>query len=230
MPAASPIQRRDRALVAFTLLTGARDSATASMKLKHVNLAADLVEQDAREVRTKFSKTFTTFFFPVGEGIRRIVVDWVAFLQQEMLWGDDDPLFPATRTALGPTGQFEVVGLARAHWSSAARIRTIFRDAFASAGLPYFNPHSLRNTLVRLGQTTCQTAEAFKAWSQNLGHDKVLTTFLSYGQITSSRQGEIIRSLAAPPLAIQSDVRELAKALVREIRDSSGLDNFDSRA
>ncbi|MBL0038982.1 MAG: hypothetical protein IPP36_10880 [Nitrosomonadales bacterium] len=35
MPNYSDIERRNRALVAFTLLTGARDSAIASMKLKH---------------------------------------------------------------------------------------------------------------------------------------------------------------------------------------------------
>ena len=218
MPAESPIQRRDRALIAFTLLTGARDSAIASMKLKHVNLAAGCVEQDAREVQTKFSKTFTTYFFPVGDEIQRIVAEWVAFLREEMLWGNDDPLFPATRIALGDSRQFEAVGLERAHWSSAARIRTVFQDAFASAGLPYFNPHSFRNTLVRLGQSVCQTPEDFKAWSQNLGHDKVLTTFLSYGQVESPRQGEIIRGLATPEVARQTNVNELAKALVREMR------------
>ncbi len=188
------------------------------MKLKHVNLAAGCVEQDAREVQTKFSKTFTTYFFPVGDEIRQIVAEWVAFLREEMLWGNDDPLFPATRIALGPSRQFEAVGLERAHWSSAARIRTIFRDAFASAGLPYFNPHSFRNTLVRLGQTVCQTPEEFKAWSQNLGHDKVLTTFLSYGQVESPRQGEIIRGLGTPQVTGQADVSQLARALVREMR------------
>ncbi|MDP2107118.1 MAG: hypothetical protein Q8J76_14070, partial [Desulfobulbaceae bacterium] len=40
MPADTEIERRNRALVAFTLLTGARDSAIASMKLKHVDLIA----------------------------------------------------------------------------------------------------------------------------------------------------------------------------------------------
>ena len=220
MPAKSDIERRNRALVAFTLLTGARDSAIASMKLKHIDLIAGSVNQDAREVQTKFSKTFTTFFFPVGEEIRRITAEWVAYLREDMLWGNDDPLFPATRIALGNSRQFEAVGLERAHWSSAARIRTIFRDAFISVGLPYFNPHSFRNTLVRLGQAVCQTPEEFKAWSQNLGHDKVLTTFLSYGQVESPRQGEIIRGLATPQLAMQQDVSELAKALVREMRDS----------
>ena len=220
MPAGSAIERRDRALIAFILLTGARDNAIASMKLKHVDLHAGSVHQDAREVRTKYSKTFTTFFFPVGEEILRIVAEWIAFLREEMLWGNDDPLFPATRIALGPARQFEAVGLARAHWSSAARIRTIFRDAFASAGLPYFNPHSFRNTLVRLGQAVCQTPEEFKAWSQNLGHDKVLTTFLSYGEVAGRRQGEIIRGLATPRHSMQSDFSEIAKAVVRELRES----------
>ncbi len=220
MPAENVIQRRDRALIAFTLLTGARDSAIASMKLKHVNLVAGCVEQDAREVKTKFSKTFTTYFFPVGDEIRQIVAEWVGFLREEMLWGNDDPLFPATRIALGDSRQFEAVGLERAHWSGAARIRTIFRDAFASAGLPYFNPHSFRNTLVRLGQAVCQTPEEFKAWSQNLGHDKVLTTFLSYGEVESPRQGEIIRALAAPPVTVQPNVSELAKAFLQEVRNA----------
>lgn len=220
MPTHSALERRDRALVAFTLLTGARDSAIASLKLKHVDLVAGCVNQDAREVRTKFSKTFTTYFFPVGDDVRRIVAEWVAFLREDLLWGNDDPLFPATRVALGATRQFEAVGLERAHWSSAARIRTIFREAFVAAGLPYFNPHSFRNTLVRLGQTVCKTPEEFKAWSQNLGHEKVLTTFLSYGQVESPRQGAIIRELGTPRVAVQQDVNELAKALLREMRDS----------
>ena len=223
MPTDSAIQRRDRALIAFTLLTGARDNAIASMKLKHVNLTAGCVEQDTREVHTKFSKTFTTFFFPIGEEIRRVVAEWVAYLREELLWENDDPLFPATRIALGKSRQFEAVGLERAHWSSAVRIRTIFHDALTSAGLPYFNPHSFRNTLVRLGQAVCQTPEEFKAWSQNLGHDKVLTTFLSYGQVESPRQGEIIRGLATPQQVMQSDANEIAEAVFKKLR-ASGVD------
>lgn len=92
-----PIAKRNRALIAFTLLTGARDSAIASMKLKHVNLMENRVYQDAREVQTKFSKTFTTCFFPVGEEVRAIVGDWITHLREKLLWGNDDPLFPATR-------------------------------------------------------------------------------------------------------------------------------------
>ena len=224
MQTGTDIQRRNRALIAFTLLTGARDSATASMKLKHVDLIAGCVNQDAREVKTKNSKTFDTFFFPVGDEIRGIVAEWVTYLREEKLWGNDDPLFPKTRIENGAASrQYEVAGLDSKCWSNATPIRTIFREAFASAGLPYFNPHSLRNTLVRLGQDVCKTPEQFKAWSQNLGHEKVLTTFLSYGEVACQRQGEIIRDLATPQQAAQTDVNVLAKAIAREMR-SSGVE------
>jgi integrase len=215
MPAGSEIERRNQSLVAFTLLTGARDSATASLKLKHIDLIAGCVNQDAREVKTKFSKTFNTFFFPVGEEIRAIVAAWVSYLRDEKLWGNDDPLFPATRIGLGTNHQFEAAGLSQKHWRTATPIRKIFHEAFVRAGLPYFNPHSFRNTLVQLGQSVCKTPEQFKAWSQNLGHEKVLTTFLSYGEVACQRQGEIIRGLSAPHKTLQADVQEIANAVFK---------------
>ncbi len=105
------------------------------------------------------------------------------------------PVLPLARTR-----QFEPVGLDRKCWSTAAPIRAIFREAFTAAGLPYFNPHSFRKTLVRLGEQLCRTPEDFKAWSQNLGHEQVLTTFTSYGQVARDRQYDIIRSaLREPP-------------------------------
>ena len=67
MPTRSDIELRDRALIAFTLLTGARDSAIASLKLKHVDLIAGCIDQDAREVKTKFSKNLHHLLFP-GRG------------------------------------------------------------------------------------------------------------------------------------------------------------------
>jgi hypothetical protein len=45
------------------------------------------------EVKTKFSKTFDTFFFPVGDEIPQILEEWIAFLRKEKFWVNDDPLF-----------------------------------------------------------------------------------------------------------------------------------------
>ena len=196
MPATTEIERRDRALIAFTILTGARDGAIASFKLGHIDIAEGKIDQDAREVRTKFSKSFVTTFFPVGDDIRAVVADWVAYLRTEKLWGLDDPLFPATKVAVGDNLRFAAAGLDRKHWSSASPIRQIFKEAFAAAGLPYFNPHSFRKTLALLGGRICRTPEEYKAWSQNLGHDHVMTTFSSYGDVGSYRQAEIIRAFS----------------------------------
>jgi site-specific recombinase XerC len=194
MPLATVIERRNRALIAFTLISGARDDAIASMSLKHVDFGQRRIDQDAREVRTKNAKTMTTWFFPVGQDMESILEDWIHFLRTEMLWGDDDPLFPASKIAVAESGHFENCGLDRKHWKSAAAIREIFRNAFAAAGLPYFNPHSFRKTLALYGYKVCSgDFEALKAWSQNLGHTQMLTTLSSYGNVPLERQAEILR-------------------------------------
>jgi site-specific recombinase XerD len=197
MPTQTEIEKRDRAIIAFALLTCARVGAIASFKLKHIDVVAGKVEQDAREVKTKRSKTFTTCFFPVGDDVRAIVEDWVTYLRTEKLWSNDDPLFPATEMGTGPDLHFRPVGLARKHWSGTTSVRRIFKEAFTKAGVPYANPHSFRNTLMQLGYELRLSLEELKAWSQNFGHDNVLTTLCSYGEVSQHRQAEIMRDLAS---------------------------------
>jgi integrase len=188
------IARRDRALIAFALLSGARDDALASLSLRHVDLTLRTVYQDARMVRTKNRKTFTSWFFPVGDDIEAVARDWVVYLNREKLFGPDDPLFPATARRLDENGNFAAAGLERRHWKSADAIRRIFKQRFKAAGLPYFYPHLIRSTIGRLGEQICNPEE-WKAWSQNLGHEHVGTTFNSYGKVASHRQAEIFETM-----------------------------------
>lgn len=218
MPAGTAIELRNRALVAFALLTGARDGALASFRLKHVDLVQARVDQDARDVKTKASKTFTTWFFPVGGDALQIVRDWCDYLRTTLLWGDDDPLFPPTQIGLGENGGFVPVGLRRGKcWQGAGPIRDIFRKAFEAAGLPYFNPHSLRDTLVQHGERVCPTIEAFKAWSQNLGHERVMTTLTSYGTVAPHRQAELIRGMGAAKGAASKPASVVDPAFVAQV-------------
>jgi integrase len=131
-------------------------------------------------------------------------------LTRDRLWGLDDPLFPATLIEHGHDRQFKSAGLARRHWSKADAIRALFKDAFEAVGLPGFNPHSFRHALAMLGERSCSTPEEFKAWSQNLGHEQVLTTLTSYGEVAPYRQAEIMRTLGARP-AGTTDRKELAR-------------------
>src|SRR5690606_301955 len=136
-----------------------------------------------------------------GSEALEIVQDWVIHLAGVSGSLPNDPLFPATKVEhVGEVG-FAATGLDRRGWANAGPIRSIFRAAFGRVGLPNFPPHSLRRTLVQLGEQRCRTPEQFKAWSQNLGHEHVMTTFSSYGAVQSTRQAEIIRSLDASATA-----------------------------
>jgi integrase len=72
-----------------------------------------------------------------------------------------------------------------------------FQECLRGRGVPYFNPHSFRKTLALLGGQKCRSPEEYKTWSQNLGHENVLTTFSSYGDVAGHRQAEIIRALGS---------------------------------
>jgi integrase len=194
MPIGTVLERRNRAVIAFALVSGARDNAIGSFSLKHVDLAARTVFQDAREVRTKNAKTFTSTFFPAGRDIEAIVAEWIHELVAKG-FGPDYPLFPATKIALSENGHFAAVGLDRKHWRDAGAIRRIFKQAFERAALPNYNPHSLRHTLAVLGEKICRTPEQWKAYSQNFGHSSPMTTFNSYGSVTPHRQAEILNAL-----------------------------------
>jgi len=189
------IERRDQALIAFTILTGCRVQALMSLKLKHIDIIKGLVRQNPKEVKTKFSKSIQTFFFPVGDEVKQIVIDWVDYLIKEKLYDLNAPLFPRTALKHDCNNAFVANTVEPQHWTTTTPIREVFKKAFTLAGLPYYNPHSFRNTLAHLGQTICQTPEDFKAWSQNLGHESPLTTFISYGTLSLHRQGEVMNGL-----------------------------------
>ena len=218
MPVDTLLARRDRALFALAIITAARIGALASFRLGHVNVAAGYVDQDARTVRTKAAKTFRTFFMPVDNTARSIVADWVSELASDHLWGPADPLFPKTQMGLAADGGFAPVGIMREGWASGARARDIIQGAFSAVGLPKFHPHSIRHALIRHATTLDLTPEEMKAWSQNLGHTDVLTTFLSYGQVPTHRQGELIRAASgARADAGSMDDRALLEALTARL-------------
>jgi len=94
MPFEDHFDKRDKALFAFFMLTGARDGAVASLRLKQVNIKLGHVFQHAREVKTKNAKNIMCQFFPVEAAYLKCFTAWVEFLANEKLFGPDDALFP----------------------------------------------------------------------------------------------------------------------------------------
>jgi hypothetical protein len=55
----------------------------------------------------------------------------------------------------------------------------------------------------------CRSPEDYKAWSQNLGHADVLTTFTSYGSVAPGRQADVMRAITRRGPAARSGEDEL---------------------
>ena len=193
MPEASEIDRRNKAIFACLMLTGPRDGALASLRLKHVGLIEGKIFFDGREVRTKNAKSFETWFFPVDNAYRETFTAWVTHLCVIRLYGPGDALFPKTEVGLS-AGRFAALGLCREPYGSSQAIRDAVKGAFRNAGLPEFAPHKFRKTLAMLANTKCQTLEEHKAWSQNLGHENLSTTVSAYMPVPPARQREVLQA------------------------------------
>lgn len=216
MPTETVVDRRNRALVAFAILTGIRDRALVSLCLRHVDMSKTppLVRQEPDRVATKFAKSINTFFFPLGDDLTEMAQEWIEELRVTHLFAPNDPLFPKTKVRQGQDKGFEAFGIEARHWRDASPVRAIFRQAFERAGLPYLPPHSFRHTLGHLMQKTCRTPEQIKAWSQNLGHENIATTLTSYGKIDPHRQGDVIGAISLEPETNDADLRAKLRALI----------------
>lgn len=198
LPAVTETERCIRAMIAFTLVSGGRADAIASMRLGNIDLDEKTVFFDGRTSRTKNSKSYVAAYFPVDEEIIGMVADWVIFLREDRLFGPNDPMFPAAEMTHDADHFYAATGrVARQTWKSSEPLRRHFRAACEAAGLPYFNPHSVRTTLGRLGLKVCRNPEEMKAFSQNFGHASLDTTARFYSRLSDDRQTELMLQMAA---------------------------------
>jgi hypothetical protein len=121
-------------------LTGIRVAASASLRIKHVNMAEKSVTQNPREVATKFGKYIDTFFAKGFEDGETVLADWMTHLDEVALYGPDDPLFPATSVKARSNSGFTVEGFTRHPWKTTEPVRKIVRIAFERAGQWFSGP------------------------------------------------------------------------------------------
>lgn len=179
----SEIDMRDRALISFALITGIRIFAIISLKMKNFDKALKQIDQNPGDgVRTKNSKKILTTFFPVGwDDPEKYFMKWYEYLESKD-FQPNDPIFPV---AAGSFSDGKICyskgAIGQNAWVGTGAARKIFEKRCMKAGLPYFNPHSFRHSVVNILSKKRLTEEEKKAISMNLGHENVGTTFGSYG-------------------------------------------------
>ncbi len=191
------IEKRNKALFACLVISGARIESLISLKLGSVDINKKLIKQRAKEgIKTKFSKNIDTFYFPVGNEFIEVFNKWHLFLQIELGYKNNYPLFPKAYITLDEDLFFKQEGFSSKpkFFTSTTQARNIIEEAFKKVGY-IFNPHSIRHMLAHIGEERCSNPEEMKAWSQNLGHSNVSTTFQSYGNVHINRVGIILENL-----------------------------------
>lgn len=188
------IERRDRALVAFTLITGARISALRTLRLKHVDIEKGSVDQDPREVETKGAKHIFTPFFPIAVDALGIVRDWVRTLREDLGGSENDPLFPKQKVEVSASHRFENAGLDRAPYATGEPLRRVFRAAFETVGIHPYHPHTFRHMIATHYAKLGVDSGTAKAISQSLGHEHLSTMMQTYVKLTRADQAAMVRS------------------------------------
>lgn len=142
---------------------------------------------------TKNAKTFDTWFFPVNPAYLDIFTLWMIHLKEGLFFGPEDPLFPKQKIAnIGRT--FVSDGLLREPYRGSAELNTIIKRSFQLVDMPGYSPHSFRITLATYGDTICSSMQELKAWSLNLGHERLAPTANSYISVSREQQREFIKS------------------------------------
>lgn len=193
------IDMRDRALIAFTLLSGMRDMAIITLPMSCFNPDKLQVIQDPKKgVHTKFSKHISTTLFRFDEELIGYIVEWYEFLKSKKLFDSNDPLFPRTKVEQQSQQNFsfKANGVEPEFWKSVSAMRKIFEDRSKRAGLRYYSPHKYRHTATKEATDHCRSAEQIKAVGQNLGHEHVGTTLMTYGRLTYDRVSDVVSDLS----------------------------------
>lgn len=220
--ARTEIDKRDRAMIAFALLSGMRDQAIVSLPLGCFDENNLTINQNPKlGVQTKFSKHIYTTLPIFDKKILDYVIEWVKLLKSKGC-GSQDPLFPRAKADKGKDDlSFEAASeVEPVFWQGTGRIREIFKKRSQEAGLPYFPPHTFRHLAFDLAFRNCKTGEEMKAISQNFGHEHIATTLTSYANYPTQRLSEIIKNMdfsGKPRKTLEEQFEELR----REIKNKS---------
>jgi integrase/recombinase XerD len=227
------VDRRDRALICFALITGARISAIVSLPVRAFDRDDCVVDQNpALGVNTKYAKRITTALFPLKyDKPREYFLEWYDYIVNEKEFGPNDPIFPATKLEQGVENisYYSSGDVSHEFWAKSGAARKIFEKRFKAAGVPYFHPHTFRHLVVRELMKIPLTEEQKKAVSQNLGHEHVSTTFGSYGygKVKEERQIELLSGIDFDAVASskamlgEEDLERIAAILTKSMKNNN---------
>ncbi|MCY0151670.1 site-specific integrase [Hoeflea alexandrii] len=211
MPASTPIEVRNRAVIAMLTTTGIRVAALVTLRGKHVNIMTRWINQDPREVNTKFSKHIHTYCLDLGYGLLDAIQEWDRWRQANG-FGRDAPFFLPDRYI-----QSNAIGLGYRSaetsvpecWKSDDPIQRIIKDAAQAADIPEENisSHDFRKILHPfLSKRGSMAIIEEVALQLNLGHTPTETIRKHYASMQNGEREEILDELCRRALSHRTEL------------------------
>ncbi len=197
IPSVLEIDRRDKALLSLSLLTGLRPGTLRSLCIKNIDLKNMIVTIDTiNEVDAKFGKYNEVVILQFDVWIYDNIVSWVTELITKKGFNGDDPVFPMTemKNHDGHFG-FNPENVTNKFWKNNGQINKIFKERFVEAGLIPHTPYGFRRLNAQHARRYTTNMEEYSAISQNLSHSETEITEIHYGNLNPVERKEILKKL-----------------------------------
>ncbi|MBV2185929.1 MAG: tyrosine-type recombinase/integrase [Rhizobium sp.] len=211
MPRSSPVELRDRTIVAMFIVTGIRIAALISLRGKHVNARTRWIDQAPREVNTKLGKYIRTYCLDLGSGLLDAIEEWADWRDAHGC-GSEAPFFPPDRylqpNALG-LGHRSVQLEQPQCWRSEEPVQRIIKDAARAAGIPEgtVSSHDFRKCLHPfLSQRGEMMIAEEVALQLNLGHTPQEIVRKHYASMSENQREVILNELCRRALTNRSEL------------------------
>ena len=203
-------EERDLAAAAMLFLSGMRVGAFATLPIRSVDLSRWMVMQwPSYGVHTKYSKAANTWLLN-AEDLREVVSAWDAKVRAAL------PETAMWYALIEPAGQaFAKEQAPGKHRSSGFNKR--LRDLCAQTGVPYRSAHKFRHGHAVYLLKRVQTLDEYKAVSQNLMHESMMTTDSIYSTMLADDVEGVITRLADVPARADDSVLDLVRELMQRL-------------
>ena len=197
MPADTPIEMRNKAMLSLALLTTPRISALQSARIGSIKYFREFdawaFVQNPNWITTKFAKNFTAFFIGSVRDLYDNILNFIAFLKDQG-FTDKCPLFPKIIPSFTEEG-LPCLVLEKKFIKSQSAIRNIFKRAFDNNGLPYHKPHSFRHSMTRKMMRSDRSPLLISNLAQNFGQEKDQGVMIaSYGSSPEHERAGILKA------------------------------------
>jgi site-specific recombinase XerC len=211
MPASNPLEIRNRAIIAMFICTGIRIAALTTLRGKHVNVHTRWINQDPREVETKFGKHIRTYCLNLGTEFLEAIMAWSKWREQNGFCGNDPFFLPDRYVQPNSVGLgYKPASAEPAQcWKSTDPVQQIVKQAAEAAGYVELNvtSHDFRKVahpfLAKRGAMTIPEEVALQL---NFGHTPVETIRKHYADMQENRREEILEELCRRALSHRSEL------------------------